>query len=290
MSTQTTPSDDEYLIDLSKLWHTIKQSWKLIAVITTLSAILALALTFFIPKQWEASTTIHIGQVPLNSAKLELIEEPSQTVERLKLREFKEKVLANMGLPIDENVDDRSDIVIDTLKGTATKGTEFVNLMARGYSTGEAEEALKATVDELKVAHALITEPVKKRLTQELQETNNKLTGLSTELKTLNAQMVASGTYKAGSEFAPSIVAINLLATKEAEVRTLKAQEIQLNAQLEACNERATQIINKIQVAKRAAFPKRSIFLALGLFFGLVLGVGVALMRPARTKTTNSSI
>lgn len=281
-----TQADDEYLIDLSKLWRVIRQSWRLIASVTFLCGALAIALTFFLPKKWEAVATLHVGRAPLSSNSLELIEQPSQTVERIKLRGFKEEVLLSMALPIEEDVDDRSDIVVDTLKGTATKGTEFVNLVVRGYSPQEAEAALKSTVDALQVEHALIAAPSKNRVAEELAEVTAKLVSTSVEFKNINEQMTASGTYKAGSEFAPSIVAINLLASKDAEMRTLRAQVIDLKAKLATFDEQSTKVINKIQATKRALYPKRSIFLASGLFFGLLLGVALALFRQSKSSTT----
>lgn len=276
--------DEEYLIDITQLWQIIRQSWRLIVTVTLLCASVAVMLTFVLPKKWEAVATIRIGHLPLDgsSNQFKLLEDPKQTVERLKLREFKEKVLSAMGLPVEDDVDDRSELVIETLKGGAIKDTEFVNLTIRGYSKLDAEHALEAAVKELQSEHAAIIAPIQKGMLEELQRTKDQVAIVSADVKAINDKMQLSGIYKTNAEFAPSIVAINLLATKEAEVSALKIRVANLNVSLTALAEQSTKVINKIQVGKYAVFPKNSLFLGAGLFLGLLLGLGLALLRKPK--------
>ena len=289
MSNPTQPnhlktSDDEYLVDLSKLWQTIRQSWRLIAGLTFVGVAIALVVALMLPKEWEASATLQIGRMHQITGEWRAIEDPQQAVERLKLREFKENVLASLALPLDEDEDDRSEIYFKSVKGVAVKGTDFITVRTKGFSTQEATASLDATMNQLMAKHVSIAEPMKQRLTAEMTETHAKLVASEEVLKQLNTQLLASGTYKAGSEFAPSIVAFGLLASKTAEVNALKSKEIALTAVLATLNEQITKPVNKIQVSKTPIFPKKSIFLVLGLFLGLMVGVAIALVRAARKE------
>jgi LPS O-antigen subunit length determinant protein (WzzB/FepE family) len=289
MSNPTQPnhlktSDDEYLIDLSKLWQTIRQSWRLITGLTFVGVAIALVVALMLPKEWEASATLQIGRMHQITGEWRAIEDPQQAVERLKLREFKENVLASLALPLDEDEDDRSEIYFKSVKGVAVKGTDFITVGTRGFSTQEANASLDATMNQLMAKHVSIAEPMKQHLTAEMTETHAKLVASEEVLKQLNTQLLASGTYKAGSEFAPSIVAFGLLASKTAEVNALKSKEIELTAVLATLNEQITKPVNKIQVSKTPIFPKKSIFLVLGLFLGLMVGVAIALVRAARKE------
>ena len=277
-------SDDEYLIDLSKLWQTIRQSWRLIAGLTFVGAAIALVVALMLPKEWEASATLQIGQMRQINGEWKTIEGPQQSVERLKLREFKGNVLASLGLPQDENEDDRSEIYFKSVKGVTVKGTDFISLSTRGFSTQEATASLDATMSQLMAKHVSIAEPMKQRLTAEMTETHAKLVASEEALKQLNAQLLASGTYKASAEFAPSIVAFQLLASKTAEVQMLKSKKIELTAVLATLNEQMTKPVNKIQVSTSPVFPKNNVFLVLGLFLGLMAGVALALVRAARKE------
>ncbi len=289
MSNPTQPnhlntSDDEYLVDLSKLWHTIRQSWRLIAGLTFVGVAIALVVALMLPKEWEASATLQIGQMSQINGQWKTIEAPQQAVERLKLLEFKGNVLASLGLPQDEDEDDRSEIYFKSVKGVTVKGTDFITVSTRGFSTQEANASLDATMNQLMAKHVSIAEPMKNRLVAEMTETHAKLVASEEALKQLNAQLLASGTYKAGSEFAPSIVAFGLLASKTAEVNALKSKELELTAVLATLNEQTTKPVSKIQVSTSPVFPKKNVFLVLGLFLGLMAGVALALVRAARKE------
>ncbi|GAC1369658.1 MAG: hypothetical protein NVS3B3_01460 [Aquirhabdus sp.] len=276
---QANEVNHEYLFTLTDIWQTLKNSWHLIAGIMALFILIAFILTLIIPKQWEAKATLRIGHLRSDTGEMKLIEDPLQTVERTKLAGFKEKILIDMHLPTEKGTDDRTDLLLSSLKGSDIKNTDFINLSARGYSSNDAINILKICIQELKKTHELIVQPIKNRIIKESQATDENLTTASQELIRLNQHMSAAGTYTANSAFAPSIVAINLLANKVAEVQKLKAEQIKYSAILSSFDEQSTSIINTIDISKKPVFPKRSIFLTLGCLLGLLVGIGVALIK-----------
>lgn len=291
---QTTPNQtsklnleqEEYLIDAPKILAEIRKSWRILLSIIAITSILALLITFVIPKQWEATTTIQIGKMPSSSQTepAQSIEDPTQTVERIKLREFRDNVLTKMGLPLDSEEDKRTELLLNSLKGVALKGTDFVNLTAEGYNTEDANTTLKLATEEIQTEHKQLIQPARTRLINDLAIAKEKITSSSAEVNALKSQLLASGAYKGNSAFEPSIVAINLLSTKEEELQQFKSQENLLSMQIGDFETQSTKVINKIQVSKRAVFPKRSVFLGLGILLGALLGLVIILIR-LRNKT-----
>ncbi len=280
-------SDNEF-INLAILWQVVKAARFWIISIIALSMLIALIYAFALPKRWEATATLQVGRISTSITSIgdsKLIEDPTQAVERIKLREFKEKVLTAMHLHTEESSDDRTDLLLATLKGNAIKGTDFITITARGYSIKDAADALVATCNEMKLEHQQITKPILIRLTQERLEIINKLVSVKSELKDIQAQMSAEGIYKPNTAFSPAIVAINISSAKESEIRYLNTQIIQYNALLASFDELSTRFVNKIYVSNHPVFPRKSIFLMLGLCFGLLLSSGLVLFRYTRFST-----
>ncbi len=282
---QADDAESEVFLDLTQLKQIIIKFWHIIALSIVLTMLVAFILALIIPKKWEASVTLQIGRTPIINAGTnqidtsKLIEDPDQTLERIKLREFREQVLTAMGLPVAEDLNKRSDIVINTLKGSPLKGTDFINLSVRGYSKDDARNALNDVVQEVEKEHALIMAPIKVRAIDALADTNQKLSIANASLQKINTSMNSP---QAQSSFAPSIVAIDLLGQRQAEVNFLELKAQQQQSLLKALSEYSTKMINRTYVTKDPVFPKKSSFLILGAIFGAFIGIGLALMRSKK--------
>ena len=270
---------DEYILDASELLQIVRLSWKLILGVILIFLSLALVLALILPKKWEASATLRIAQVPIESGELKAIEDPLQTIERIKLIGFKEDILRNMQLPTEKGVDSRTDLILSSLKTSAVKNTEFINISVRGYSKKDAMTTIQVTTTELKNTHAQMTLPIRNHISNELQATNKNLATTISELEVLKNQMANAGTYKSASEFSPRIIAIGLLTSTEATRRALELQQILLKDRLSALDEQSTEIVSTINIPKKQVFPKLSGFLILGALLGLLSGIGIALWR-----------
>jgi uncharacterized protein involved in exopolysaccharide biosynthesis len=288
------PISTEYnVLDLSDIWQALRHSWILIISATLLSTLIALILALTLSKQWNATATLRIGHIPPDTSEFKLItsepkviEAPLQTIERLKLMGFKQKVLIDLGLPTEEGVDRRTDLFVNSLKGNAIQNTDFISLSIRGYTANEARNSLKAVVKEIQAAHILITMPLKNRTFKESLVTTTALANTTREIAELKSQMTQIN--KSNSAFAPSIVAINLLTAKETEEQSLQSQHIQDSARLDAFDEQATTLVNTIDVSTKPVFPKRSIFLAIGALLGLLVGTWLAILKYKKILDGNA--
>ncbi len=269
-------NDLKDILDIIQL--TLLHSWRFILSLSLLFALGGFILALLMPKQWEATATLHIGRIPANlGVESKLIEDPLQTVERIKSLGFQQKVLTDLGLPIEKGEDQRSDILLGSLKGISIQNTEFLNLSVRGYSKNDAINSLKIVTKEIQAIHLVITQPFRNYTQKEsliiaknLNDTSLEVVGLKSKMSNIN---------KPNASFAPSIVAINLLAAKEGERNSLQNQLIQKNAQLTAFDEQATTLVNKIYVSSKPVFPKRSTFIVIGALLGLLSGAWLALFR-----------
>lgn len=296
MTTQPTPNKpmpmihntENSLLDLSYIWRAVVNSWKLISWSVLIFSAIAVMFALVLPKEWEATTTLRMGHIPLETGEYKLIEDPMQTVERIKLNEFKEIIISNLGVPTnDKDFSKRTSLIAKSLKGSVTPYTEFINLSTRGLSKQDALNALKTTVYQIQAAHALISRPLKARVEKELQATTGSLTSNSRELMTLKNSIEPAVSYKTSVGFSQSIIAIQLLTEKEKNQQTLKNQQILSTARLAAFDEQATKQVSAITVSKTPVFPKRNIFLLIGALFGLIVGVLAAILKYENENDKN---
>lgn len=276
--TNTIPAN-ESLLNLSEILKIMRLSWRLISGVVIFSLLISLALAYILPKKWEASATLRIAKTPSETGELKPIEDPLQTVERLKLLGFKQKILESLHLPTKKGKDSRSDLLLGSLRASSIKNTEFITISVSAYSEQDAIKSIQTVIGEIQATHASMTLSMKNRVRKELQDVNEDLSATDSEISTLNNQMSSAGMYKTASEFSPSIVAISLLTAKESTRRALQLQQIQLNDRLSSLDEQSTKLINTIDSSDRPIFPKRSVFLILGGLLGLLFGLGIAISK-----------
>lgn len=282
---KTQNTEAEYILNITEVLRIVRFSWQYILGIVVIFLSIALVLALTLPKKWEASVTLRIAQVPSESGTLsesnefKVIENPLQTVERMKLIGFKEEVLNKMQLPTEKGIDKRTDIILNSLKSSVIKNTDFINLSVRGYSKKDVITTIQVATKELQTVHAQMTLPFRNRISHELQATNKNLSTTILDLTLLKSQMAKAGTYKSTSEFAPSIIAIDLLTTTEETRRTLELQQIQLKDRLVAIDEQSTALVSSINMPKKPIFPQLSGFLVLGGFLGMLAGIVMAVKK-----------
>jgi len=272
-------SANEYQLNLSEFMKIMRKSWRLILGVVIFSLLISFLLALFLPKKWEASATLQIAKIPSETGAMKTIEDPLQTIERLKLIGFKEKILENLHLPTKKGKDNRSNILIDSLKAYPIKNSEFITISVLAYSEQDAIKSIQTAIAELQATHTSMALPIKNRISKELQIANDNLSTTDSDISKLNNQMSNAGIYKTASEFSASIIASNLLAAKETTRSGLQLQLIQLNDRLSSLDEQSTKVINTIDSSDQPTFPKRSVMLILGSLLGLLLGLGIALWK-----------
>jgi LPS O-antigen subunit length determinant protein (WzzB/FepE family) len=268
----TTQLDDAEFIDLAAVWDSFKLHWRIILA-CVIAAAVASALALTLPQKWEAAGTLQIGQLPVSA--ITLIEPTNQAAERFKQRQLQDQALNAAGLPLNEDSDVRTRLFRKTLKATAGKNTDFVDVRAAGFSRSEAETNLNAAVKALIDTHNMRSAPMIKNLDARLQNNALQMAQATPERNRLDLSLKNASA--AGAKFEPSVVAINLLAKQEELIRSLTTEQASLVEVRTRINAFPTMLVDAIFVPEKPYFPKLSVFLAVGLFIGAIAGSALAL-------------
>lgn len=278
---------EEDFIDLSKIISSLKRNWLTLFGCVLVAIICAVILAKVLPPRWEAETTLQIGKMPNSiyadgSRPTVLIEQPAQAAERLKLRELQEKMLVVVGLSTDEKLDVRTKLFKQTLKAILIKNSDFIQINVAGFSKEEAGKYLATAADALIASHNIMFAPTEKRLSIQLQDKIKQIAVIQAERARLETRLSSIGKSSSDTQFAPNIVALNLLDSKELELRKLMTERATLEEALAPSQTYPTRVIDAVHVDDRPYFPKLSLFLAAGAFLGLLLGMVIALWRDRK--------
>lgn len=283
--TDATQLEENELIDLAAIWGSFKRHWLILAGCIIVALIAAIALKFTLPAQWQASATIQIGQLPINPTTL--IEPTAQVAERFKQRQLQNQALSVVGLPLDENSNDHTRLFRKTLKATAGKNTDFVDISVAGFSQTEAKNYLNSTIQALISTHNSRLAPMIKNLRDRLEANTREMMQATTEKARLEASLRSAATSSAGAKFEPSVVAINLIAKQDEMIRALTNEQAALIDLRTKTDSFPTMLVDAIFVPVKPYFPKLSIFLAIGLILGALAGGALALFLDRNRPKTS---
>lgn len=267
--------EDADLIDLSAIWSSAKRRWLLLLVCVVVAIAAAGGIWRLTPAEWKATATMQIGQLPVNPTTL--IEPTAQAAERFNQRQLQDQVLASAGLPLDELKDDRTRLLRKTLKATPGKNTDFVDVSVAAFSQEEAKTYLNAGIQALIKAHNARLAPLIKNLDDRIATNVLQMTDAVSEKSRLEANLKNASTSSSGGKFEPSVIAINLISKQEDLIRGLTAERAALIDLHTKTNTFPTTIVDAIYVPERPASPKLSLFLAIGLILGALIGILLAM-------------
>ncbi|SDY61410.1 Chain length determinant protein [Collimonas sp. OK242] len=273
--TDATQLEDTEQIDLAAIWGSFKRHWLVLLGCIIVALIAAIAFKFAVQPQWQAAATIQIGQLPVNPTTL--IEPTAQAAERFKQRQLQDQALAAIGLPLDEDRDDRTRLFRKTLKATPGKNTDFVDINVAGFSPTDAKNNLNSAVQALINAHNVRLTPMVKNLNDRLGVNTREMLQATTEKARMEANLKNASSSSAGARFEPSVVAINVLAKQDELIRALTSEQAALVDLRTKTDSFPTMLVDAIFVPVKPYFPKLSIFLAIGLILGAIAGAAIAL-------------
>lgn len=261
--------DDEVsLIDLVAF---VKRNLFILISGAILGCILGLGVAYAVAPQWEATALLRIGQLGNAGNAGNAIEPTLQVVDRIKNRSFQNDVLKNLGLSTSEN-DKLAKKFRDTLKVKLEK-SDLVNLAIRGSSPETAKQNMSAIINEIESIHNKMLEPTVHRWQQELASIHLELDQANAKQerleKSLNGQ---TGSFN-DKNFSQAALLSNILLAREAEFKNLRDRKRMLEEQLSPARTFSTKVIGRVEVSEDPAYPKKPLFAALGLFFGLLIAL-----------------
>lgn len=261
---------DAYEVSLADILAFLQRHLKIIISLAVLGAVLGVAITFALQKQWEGKVTLQVGRAagsPVVGPDGPLIESLQQTVGRIQLNAFRDKVAAEVLPPLRGNVDElRKSVVWKALKARTVQGTAYFEITARGTSPEQAEQALNAASHLIQVEHAAILERARALPKQQLSVIDAAI-----EANTQAQQALSKAL--ANSKNSDSVMALSALQSSRTERASLNESRFRAAQMLAPDQSYNTRIISDVQVEQTPAFPRKSFFGAGGLILGALLGV-----------------
>ncbi|MDO9366087.1 MAG: Wzz/FepE/Etk N-terminal domain-containing protein [Methylotenera sp.] len=286
--------DDE--LSLLDLVAFVRRNFSILLATTLIGGVLGGVIAFSVSPQWEASALVRVGQLG-NVGNIgnvgnvgnvgSPIELPLQLVDRIKSKSFQNDVLKRLGLANGDD-DATAKLFRETLKVKLEK-SELLRLALRGASADAVKSHLSAVVNELKEMHGRMSAPTINRLQQELATIELELKRASLESERLRKSLDGAGLTSEKILSQAALVG-NLLLAREGELHAFRERKRAIEEQLSLERTFPTDVLGRIEVSSEPVFPKKSLFIVVGLFIGLFLGVFVTVIRAAVVKERVSQV
>ncbi|AST31343.2 chain-length determining protein [Ralstonia solanacearum] len=249
---------------------------------------LAIGLAFVLPKQWEASVVIQVGQItneampgtPLPAPTP--VETVGRAVERLQLPQFEDLVLRKLDLPLGVNENATTDLIRRSLKAVQLKNAELIEVTVRGFSQADAQRYTQAFADALIGAHAVIAKPSLDKINSNMVEVRQQIASEEARKGELSTLMRVRDQSKADAKFSESVLLANMVAENDKLLQGLRQREINIQEQLNPERTFNTRLFGPVHVSRRHVFPSGVLFAVAGLVLGLFVAVGWGLIGDFR--------
>lgn len=249
---------------------------KKLAVAGIAGAALALGLALVLPKQWEASAVIQVGQLTNENPQVPSVpvETVGRAVERLQLPQFEDLVLQKLNLPLGINENASTDLIRRSLRAAALKNADLIEVTVRGFSQADAQRYTQAFSDALIGAHAVIAKPSLDKINANMAEVRQQISAEGARKGELSALMRARDQAKSEAKFSESVLLANMVAENDKQLQGLRQREINIREQLNPERTFNTRLFGPVHVSRRHVFPSGLLFAASGLVLGLLAAIG----------------
>ena len=197
---------NEGTIDLSKLFHIMGARWKVVVTLILACTVVALIIAFILPKEYESTTLVqtrNAGKVDVSGAAVALAafgvgggsvsSSTMNYIELMKTRTVLEPIIEALNFPQDEKPDAKK-FAKKYLDIKNTKGTNLIEVTARGRTPEEAQMISQTVVDNFLLmqtdmnqeTQSLLVKFLDKRIAEskrESEEAEEKLATFSKEHK-----------------------------------------------------------------------------------------------------------
>ena len=239
---------NEGTIDLSKLFHIMGARWKVVVTLILACTVVALAVAFILPKEYESTTLVqtrNAGKVDVSGAAAALaafgvgggsVSSPTMNyIELMKTRTVLESIIDSMDFD-DTKKPDAKAFAKQRLDIKNTKGTNLIEVTARGRTPEEAQMISQTVVDNFLLmqtdmnqeTQSLLVKFLDKRIAeskQESEEAEQKLASFSKEYKIYSPDEQVKAAIEQMTAFDKAISAIEVQQkSARAELDTAEAK------------------------------------------------------------------
>jgi len=273
-------------IQLTDVWIMLMRQKKVIFVTLCFALICAIAFLALVPKEWEGTAIIRIGQVgrvaPDHPQSIEPID---LAIDRMKLTSvFQNQVLNGLNIPVDssEAIFIRKHITFEA------RQSGVIEMKVTAHTPNDARVISEAMVKHLVDIHSKLAELQVASLKIQSNNIANQLQdALSEREKSIQGvvDMGRTGIGKTAGEVA--LLGSVAGSSQNYVIRDLQRSEFEIDDQLGSAITYPTQLLESVAISDEPVFPSKSLVWALALILGLVIGSLIACFRDSRVLKNN---
>ncbi len=249
------------------------------------AVVIAIAVLLVLRPRWEATAVIQVGQIWQGSSASGpvLVESPARSVERMRFRPFQTAVLAKLGIPQNET-DPSYALFTHSVSARVISGTDLIEIKVRAFSREQATSWAEATIQQLKVSHDRLFDPVILRVKQQLEHVKRQIDIVEAGRQELLRTSELKPQVDPGARFSENLLLANLLLQNEQELADLRLRSLTLEEQLNPAKTYPTSLLDSVYVPAKPGYPRKGLVLVAAAVLGLMLGIGIALTVNALWK------
>ncbi|CAJ0681122.1 hypothetical protein R82526_01076 [Ralstonia mannitolilytica] len=270
--------------------HVLAKSFKLILLAGLIGAVLGLVASQIIHPRWVARMTIQLGQVSIPDAKGSLVPQPLENqltaVERYNLPSFRLQVLHDLGLASPDTGNKDSDLVFKSLKATAGRSPNVINVEVSAYSREAAATTLETALKTFSVEHRKLFDQAISNMQSDQAIAQGKLAIAQRDYARISETLKSVATLRtAASTSAREVLASNTASLINAQILELQQQVTAYQDALGPLRSYPTKAMGPTYVPVRSSTPGMTIFIAAGAAMGLILAGGLVLLKDTFRTT-----
>lgn len=279
---ETTRPSNVVLESRSGALHSLVAFVRRDAIRLVVGALLGVAVglggSYLVPRQWESTVVVRIGQL-FNGGAGVLVETPANVVVRFYAPGFQDAVLKRLGLDPNNRIDPRVKLLRKSARAKVVS-SELIEVAVDGLSPDEAQRDLSALVGQLTDAHQKMMAPSLNRLNADLTEVNQLLAAAQARSTRLASE--ADRRMQAKGNDLPSadgLLLTELINSNAQDMNVYRQRRNDLLEKLDPQRSFDTRPLEAAEVSDAPVSPKRVVMAFVGLLLGVGLVLGWALWR-----------
>lgn len=263
----------------------LAKSFRVILLVGFIGAAAGLTAFQIVHPRWTAKVAVRLGQIASLDAKGSLaavqpIENQLTATERFNQPSFHLQVLNALGLPSPEAGNRDASLIFNSLKATAGRSPNVINIEVSAYSRESATGALEKSLETFSAGHRQLFDNTVRNMQSNLVSTQSKLAAAQQDYARVKETLKSATCPGSSSTVSAREVLVSSTATLiSAQIIGLQQQVMAYQEALNPLRSYPTQAMAPVYVPARSSTPGVAIFLVAGAALGLMFGAAVALVR-----------
>lgn len=253
-------------ISLPEIWDALKLYKRVFLIAPAICGLIAYILvTYVLAPTWETSAILQVGQVGQISGGAKPVETIQNVVSRMQHNSFATEMLSHAKIQA-ADLTSAKIIYKSTFKAAKVKDADLIEFKLRGYSPQMARELAENTVSYLQKIHDEIMVTNLTRIKAQIQITNEEIESVKEEEKFLKKRLQENHNWNSFD----ATLAATVLQKKEEQLAELMQKRLLLIDLLSPSITFSTKTIGELSVSDEPVSPKKSLFIAIAIVFGLL--------------------